>query len=110
MFKSDIFSKRCHIALIVVTHGNETAVRNEWLKEGFTAARFYKEPGQQMMCEGEISNMRVSADPVQTMSVAFFSKQKSFRVLICSLPANQLVRFTITNQEHAILGEGEMCA
>lgn len=110
MYKTDISSKRCQIAFVIVTHGNETAMKNEWLKDSFSQARFSKESGQQMTCEGEISHMTVTGNPPQTVSVAFFSKQKSFRTLTCDLPSNQLVRFSITNQEGTIAGEGEMCA
>lgn len=110
MYKTDICAKRCQIAFLIVTHGNEMLSRNEWLRDGFHQARFSKEPGQQMMCEGEISNMTIGGIPYQTVSVAFFSKQKSYRILVCDLPPDQFVKFTITNQQSIVLGEGEMCA
>ena len=110
MYKSDIYSKKCQIAFIIVTNGNEMWLRNEWLKDGFYQARFTKEPSQQMTCEGEISHLKIAGNPSHLVSVAFFSKQKSHRILVCDMPPNQLLKFTMTNQEEVAVGEGEMCA
>lgn len=110
MYKTDICAKKCQLAFVIVTHGNETALKHEWIKDGFSQAKFSKELGQLMMCEGEISKVTVMVNLSQTVSVAFFSKQKSFRTLVYDLLPSQLVRFAITNQEGIVAADGEMGA
>lgn len=110
MCKTDIYTNKCQIALVIVTNSNETLLKNEWVRDGFTQARFTREPGQLMMCEGELSKITIIDTPLVGIPVAFFSKQRCNRIIVCNLPANQLLHFLIHSQCGTLLGEGEICA
>lgn len=108
MYKADLTANTMTLNLTVVEASNETPALNELIKQGFYQAKILKKLSNQMLCEGECSYFQLYDEKI-TLSVAYFNKHISSRVVTIPLPKRRAIKFNVCSSDgRSTILEGEV--
>lgn len=95
MYRTDLTSSSLTLNLTVVKASNETQAINELIKQGFSQTKLLKKVTNQMLCEGEHTQLKIHDGENITLPVAYFNKHISSRTVTVSIPQNGVLKFSV---------------
>lgn len=97
------------IAFIVAPATSRDAqVSDIMMKRGYCNARFFSEPAPRLICEGDVTHLKLLTAEPQTVSVTFFHNYNGKKILKHIKTGNEALKFELLNDDYESFGNGEM--